>query len=165
MKGYPACLGVVLLLAGCCCVAASPGAKSSADDFAEFREKYPWTVSRELIARGVPGSVPETVIDEALVPTYTLPDLFVSQSGEHITTAAEWELKRRKELLGLFESEVFGHAPPKPERIAFEQVDQEWSSRKTFRPSSHTRSATTCLSFSTVAMEFMEGCFLDWSLV
>ncbi|MBX7120958.1 MAG: hypothetical protein K1X42_02400 [Opitutaceae bacterium] len=125
MKGYLACLGVVLLLAGCCCVAASPEAKSSAYDFSEFREKYPWTVSRELIARGVPGSVPETVIDEALVPTYTLPDLFVSQSSDHITTPAAWEGKRRKELLGLFESEVFGHAPPKPEKIAFEQVDQD----------------------------------------
>ncbi|MBP7142329.1 MAG: hypothetical protein KBA71_10510 [Opitutaceae bacterium] len=114
-----------LLVALCCFAAATSGAELPAGDLAPFSKKYPWTVSRELIARGVPGAVPETVIDEALVPAYTLPDLFLSQSGQRITTSGAWKRQRRTELLGLFESEVFGHAPPKPRQITFDVVEND----------------------------------------
>lgn len=125
MKSHLTCLGVASLLFFWRDAVAVTGAGSPADDFVAYQEKYPWTVSRELIAHGVPGSVPETIIDEALVPAYTLPDLFVSQSGQSIATAVAWEGQRRKELLGLFETEVFGHAPPKPAKMAFEWVDRD----------------------------------------
>jgi hypothetical protein len=51
--------------------------------------------------------------DESRVAPYTLPDPLVFADGRPVRTADEWRA-RRAELLGLFEREVYGKAPPAP---------------------------------------------------
>jgi hypothetical protein len=56
--------------------------------------------------------------DEAAVPAYTLPDPLVFADGRPVRSAADWAM-RRSEILHLFETEVFGRAPSRPETIVF----------------------------------------------
>ena len=49
------------------------------------------------------------VYDEADVPSYTLPDALTFENGRKVKTVKQWE-KRRKELLSLFEEEMYGTA-------------------------------------------------------
>ena len=51
--------------------------------------------------------------DESRVAPYTLPDPLVFADGKPVRTVDEWRT-RRAELLGLFEREVYGKAPPAP---------------------------------------------------
>src|SRR5690606_17268325 len=50
----------------------------------------------------------QTNYDEAKVPTYTLPDPLLSESGKTIKKASQWEKQRRPEILSLFEQYVYG---------------------------------------------------------
>ena len=52
-----------------------------------------------------------TIDDEALVPEYTLPELLTFADGSPVATAADWDLRRRPELLQLFRAHVYGTAP------------------------------------------------------
>ena len=45
------------------------------------------------------------------MPEYELPQLLTFADGSRVTTAADWELKRRPELLQLFREHVYGTAP------------------------------------------------------
>ena len=58
--------------------------------------------------------------DEDRVPSYTLPDLLAGTK-----TKKEWEQKRRPELIGLFEKEMFGSVPGKPEGLHFRVRDND----------------------------------------
>ena len=60
--------------------------------------------------------------DEDGVPEYTLPDVL-----EGAKSVKDWEKKRRPELATLFEKEMFGSVPGKPEGIHFQirENDQE----------------------------------------
>ena len=58
--------------------------------------------------------------DEDRVPVYTLPDLLAGTR-----TAKEWEKNRRPELFKLFEEEMFGSVPGKPEGLHFRVRDNE----------------------------------------
>ncbi len=49
--------------------------------------------------------------DESKIPPYTLPSLLMYNNGTPITRSGEWALKRRPELLNLFESQVYGKVP------------------------------------------------------
>jgi hypothetical protein len=51
--------------------------------------------------------------DESRVAPYILPDPLVFADGRPVRSADEWR-SRRAELLGLFEREVYGKAPPAP---------------------------------------------------
>jgi acetyl esterase/lipase len=51
--------------------------------------------------------------DESRVAPYTLPDPLVFANGKPVRNADEWRA-RRAELIGLFEREVYGKAPPAP---------------------------------------------------
>lgn len=46
--------------------------------------------------------------DESKVPAYTLPALLTTESGQPVTTVAQWEQQRRPELLELFASYMYG---------------------------------------------------------
>ena len=58
--------------------------------------------------------------DEAKAGHYTLPDPLVLQNGERVNDAGTWYKKRRPEILGLFESYVYGRSPGRPEHMSFE---------------------------------------------
>ena len=49
--------------------------------------------------------------DESKVPAYSLPDPLVCLDGTKVTTAGQWEKKRRPEVLELFASQMYGRTP------------------------------------------------------
>lgn len=61
----------------------------------------------------------EVNYDESKVPAYRLPDPLVTLDGRSVTDAATWRSVRRGEILRLFETEMYGRMPPKPERLKF----------------------------------------------
>jgi hypothetical protein len=63
---------------------------------------------------------PQALYDESKVPSYSLPDALVLRSGEKVRDAKAWSAKRRPEILGIYEEEVFGHAPAKPAKLNYE---------------------------------------------
>src|SRR5947209_1027385 len=58
--------------------------------------------------------------DEGKVPKYTLPDPLVSADGTKVADVKTWETKRRPEILGLYETHVYGKAPGRPKGMTFE---------------------------------------------
>lgn len=59
--------------------------------------------------------------DEAKVPKFELPALLTATDGTKITTAEQWELERRPEVLQLFQQHVFGKLPEKLAKIRTRQ--------------------------------------------
>lgn len=53
--------------------------------------------------------------DEAEVPSFDLPDPLVRLNGRKVKNVRQWERRRRPELVDLFEREMFGRAPGRPE--------------------------------------------------
>lgn len=62
---------------------------------------------------------PPTISDESKVPPYTLPDPLVCLDGQRVADAKTWQEKRRPELMRLFETEVYGKSPGRPEKLKF----------------------------------------------
>ncbi len=62
------------------------------------------------------------ILDEADVPAYTLPDPLTFENGRPVRNRRQWSRRRRAELLGLFEKEMFGRAPGRPEGMWFETL-------------------------------------------
>ena len=58
--------------------------------------------------------------DESLAGDYTLPDPLVMNDGTAVTDSLQWYSSRRPELLELFETEMYGKAPGRPEGMHFE---------------------------------------------
>ena len=63
--------------------------------------------------------------DEAKVPKYTLPDPLVLQNGERVRDARTWNKRRRPEILQLFQTNVYGRGPARPQRMTFEMSSIE----------------------------------------
>lgn len=57
--------------------------------------------------------------DEASVPAFTLPDPLVGADGRKITSPEQWP-ERRREILELFETQVYGRSPAPPEAMSME---------------------------------------------
>ena len=72
---------------------------------------------------GVRGQ--ETHTDESLVPSYILPDPLKDDSGKNVVSVNEWENKRRPEIVSLFEKNVYGKSPEKPEKMTFTIVQED----------------------------------------
>ena len=49
--------------------------------------------------------------DESKIPAHTLPDPLITQSGDAVTSADQWNNVRRPELLKLFQQHVYGRGP------------------------------------------------------
>lgn len=62
----------------------------------------------------------------ALGVDYTLEDPLVFADGRKVVTAADWG-DRRRELLDLFEREVYGRLPPKPDTMIFDVIEEKMS--------------------------------------
>ena len=60
-------------------------------------------------------------VDE-LPSRWELPDPLVMLDGTKITTAADWNAKRRPELKELFQYYMYGYLPPKPQKTIVEEV-------------------------------------------
>ena len=55
---------------------------------------------------------------------YEIPDPLVFADGRKVASAADWA-ERRKEILDVFEREVYGRMPPKPDAMVFELVSDK----------------------------------------
>ena len=75
-----------------------------------------WSVSGTI----APAQPAGTNTDESKVPDYSLPDPLVSECGERIEDASEWENQRRGEILELFQKHVYGKTPGAPPAMRFE---------------------------------------------
>lgn len=64
-----------------------------------------------LFATPVVGQTPKPNVDEALVGTYTLPEVLVLADGRKVSDAAGWTKLRRPEVLALFADNQFGRTP------------------------------------------------------
>lgn len=51
---------------------------------------------------------------------FSIPDVLVRDNGRKVRNRRQWEKKRRPELMGIFESEMFGEVPSRPEGLRFE---------------------------------------------
>ncbi len=61
----------------------------------------------------------EANYDEAKVPKYVLPDLFLGSDGSKVTSADQWKNKRRSEILKLFQTQMYGQSPKAPEKLVW----------------------------------------------
>jgi hypothetical protein len=86
-----------------------------------------WVVPLSLLAALGAAQEGDFNYDESKVVPYTLPDPLVNADGTRVTTARDWNTKRRKEILRLFETEVYGKAPARPFTVQFHlnEVDTE----------------------------------------
>lgn len=66
--------------------------------------------------------------DESKVPQYTLPDPLKCDDGTEVTTKELWKTKRRPELIHLFETQVYGKAPGRPESQTAELIEEDENS-------------------------------------
>lgn len=62
--------------------------------------------------------------DEAAVPEYRLPELLRMEDGTSVRSVADWENRRRPELIDLFRNHVFGKEPPPPTGMRFLVTDR-----------------------------------------
>src|SRR5690242_3740914 len=73
-----------------------------------------------LLAHPAMAQRPDVNQDEAKVPAYTLPDPLALSNGERVADASTWESRRRPEVLRLFETQVYGKEPGRPEGLSFQ---------------------------------------------
>ena len=62
--------------------------------------------------------------DEAKVPHYILPDLLTTQKGATVKTVKDWEIRRRSEVLALFEEHMYGRSPGRPAKLSFHVLEE-----------------------------------------
>ena len=87
---------------------------------------YAFVFSCWLMASVVKGQavVSEVNYDESKVPDYVLPDLLTCEDGSKVKTIAEWEQKRRPEVMKLFASQEYGQTPRDKIAVTYETVKE-----------------------------------------
>lgn len=82
-----------------------------------------------LLAKGpglAPAAVPPANYDEAKAGDAPLPDPLIDHDGSKIGTPDAWTNHRRGELLGLFETQMYGKTPAaRPAKLAFKTLSEE----------------------------------------
>ena len=68
-----------------------------------------------------------TNYDESKVVSYTLPDPLLLSDGKKVADARTWMNQRRPEIFRLFQTDVYGRSPGKPQHMSFELTDIEKS--------------------------------------
>ncbi len=91
-------------------------------DFSKYPVKGPWVLSEEFLAAAA-ARRKESNFYEAKIASYTLPAVLQFADGRPVATAAEWESRRRPELLALFREHVYGVSPPRPDNLTFRAVE------------------------------------------
>lgn len=63
--------------------------------------------------------------DESKVPVYTLPDPLQMENGEKVSNKDQWIEQRHPEIVGLFETHVYGKSPGVRGKLRFELLSEE----------------------------------------
>jgi (4-O-methyl)-D-glucuronate---lignin esterase len=63
--------------------------------------------------------------DESKVPAYTLPDPLTFSDGTPVRDERDWRERRRPEIQELFEEQMYGRAPGRPEGLHFDTMTVE----------------------------------------
>ena len=102
------------------------------------------TVSLPAQQSQLPAGPPPGMYDESKVPHFTLPDPLVLLSGEIVQDAFTWRMARRREILSLFEVEVYGRTMiGKPKEMTWQVTSED---RHAMQDSATTKDVT--ISFS-----------------
>lgn len=67
---------------------------------------------------------PEFIWQESEIPDYELPDLLTMQDGTLVSSPGQWQ-QRRRELLKLFRTHMYGHRPGPPDDLTFNRIENE----------------------------------------
>src|SRR5262249_15977208 len=78
-----------------------------------------WVIPISLFAAMVVAQQTDINYDESKVLPYTLPDPLVGADGTRVTTARDWNSKRRREILRLFETEEYGRKAATQNKVQF----------------------------------------------
>jgi hypothetical protein len=81
-------------------------------------------------ANGNPSAPDAANADESKVGSYTLPDPLVFKNGKPVTTAREWD-RRRKELFEEFDREIYGRVPKKTPKVTWEVTETKKETKGT----------------------------------
>ncbi|MEE4194647.1 MAG: acetylxylan esterase [Anaerolineae bacterium] len=87
--------------------------------------EYKFTPEGKVLLPMDDGKEQEFIFTEELVPKFTLKDPLVMNNGRKVTSVEEW-YQRRKELIMLFEENVFGKTPLIPFEVSSD-ILEEWS--------------------------------------
>lgn len=88
-----------------------------------LRRAGAWVAMLGMVAAIEAADRPGVNHDESKVVSYTLPDPLVFEDGKPAKTADDWQ-RRRAEILGLFETYVYGKTPiGRPTGMTFETLD------------------------------------------
>jgi len=91
--------------------------------FAELRRRLAVLIAVTTLACSSNAQTPaNTNYDESKVGSYTLPDPLTFQNGTKVRSAEDWP-RRRTEILGLFEGNVFGRSPKAPASTNYKVFD------------------------------------------
>ena len=78
-----------------------------------------------LISSRVVGQDPRFNYDESRVPSFSLPELLITNAGSAVVNRRQWERVRRPEVLDLFRTHMFGRVPiDVSDKLRFEVVEQ-----------------------------------------
>jgi hypothetical protein len=80
-----------------------------------------WQANPQVV-RDTAAKQPGFNYEESQVPAYTLPAPLAG-AGAKVRTPDEWR-KRRAEILELFRANVYGRSPGRPERVAFQVLEE-----------------------------------------
>jgi hypothetical protein len=83
-----------------------------------------WQASKETVEK-LSKSRPEFNYYEEKVPGYSLPAVLTTKSGKVITKKEEWINIRRKEILELFRTNVYGRVPSTPYKTDYKIVNED----------------------------------------
>lgn len=67
---------------------------------------------------------PQLIWRESKVPDYELPSPLLFADGTSVTTAEQWQ-QRRREILNIFREDMYGHRPGLPEKLTFEIISED----------------------------------------
>ena len=70
-----------------------------------------------------PSGAQEVNYDESKVGPYVLENPLVFANGKKVRSKADWEL-RRSEILDIFQNEMYGRMPGKPEALVLETIEE-----------------------------------------
>ncbi|SFC03410.1 hypothetical protein SAMN05421747_103189 [Parapedobacter composti] len=82
------------------------------------------TAAAFVLSTGALAQRRDVNYDESKVPAYTLPDLLVTQRGQRVTTAEQWERQRRPEILELFAAQMYGRTPTHAIPVRYEVLTE-----------------------------------------